>query len=48
MKQGARRWLWLLPLCAGIALVAVGIFLGEAQIVFTKAVNICLECIGIG
>lgn len=32
----------------GAAFVAVGIFRGEAQTVFQKAVQICMECIGIG
>lgn len=31
----------------GILLIT-GIFLGDAVLVFSKAVKICLECIGIG
>lgn len=32
----------------GIALMIFGIYRNELEILFTKAVNICLECIGIG
>lgn len=35
-------------LLAGILFVALGIMRQETQTVLTKAVNICLECIGIG
>lgn len=32
----------------GISLMLFGIFRGEISVIFQKAVNICLECIGIG
>lgn len=32
----------------GIVLIALGILRGEENIVWEKAVKICLECIGIG
>jgi len=35
-------------LIIGIALVVAGIVRTEHETVLTKAVNICLECIGIG
>lgn len=36
-------------LCAcGLAMMLYGIYRGEVAVVLKKAVNICLECIGIG
>ncbi len=32
----------------GIAFLCFGIYRGETMVVLRKAVNICLECIGIG
>ena len=32
----------------GVALIALGIWLGEATDIMRKAVVVCLECIGIG
>ena len=41
---------WTGPVLAvlGIALMIFGIYRGEVSVVFTKAINICMECIGIG
>lgn len=35
-------------LAVGAVFFCLGLLRGESDIVFTKAVNICLECIGIG
>ncbi|MCI1722435.1 MAG: thioredoxin [Lachnospiraceae bacterium] len=32
----------------GILFILLGIFRGEAAAVLNKAVNICMECIGLG
>ena len=32
----------------GIVMTFVGVYRGEAETVLTKAIRICLECIGIG
>jgi hypothetical protein len=32
----------------GVIFIVLGIYRGEVAIVFTKAIRICLECIGIG
>ena len=38
----------LLLLLAGAVCVAIGVWRGEAETVFRKAVNICMQCIGLG
>ncbi len=35
-------------LVASVALIAVGIYSGEPLEVLSKAVTVCLECIGVG
>ena len=38
----------ILAAAAGLVMMAVGISRGEMAVVLEKAVNICMECIGIG
>ncbi len=42
------RWWGLVLAAAGIVLMVFGISRGEMAVVLKKAINICLECIGIG
>ena len=44
----ARNILRIALFLVAVIMLAVGIADGEVQTVFQKAVNICLECIGIG
>lgn len=43
-----QSWIGAGTLIAGILLILAGIVRGETATVLTKAVSICLECIGIG
>jgi hypothetical protein len=43
-----RRWVTALLMLAAVGLLAAGIASGEPAEVSQKAVNICLECIGVG
>ena len=48
MLAKTRTWLPLLFVALGLVLIWLGVTRGEVYTVFTKAVNLCLECIGIG
>ena len=43
-----KQILQLILLAAGIILVTYGISRGEAAVVLSKAIKLCLECVGIG
>lgn len=43
-----RRNIGLLTLLISVGFLAFGIVRGEFKTVFIKAINICLECVGIG
>lgn len=46
-KDFARMFGVIAAIC-GVCLMIFGIYRGETAVVLQKAVNICLECIGIG
>ncbi len=48
MTKKCKNRIAAILLAFGIAFIAAGICRGEVETVFRKAVNICLECIGIG
>ncbi len=48
MSQFLEKYAKYLLLLLAVALMAYGIGRGEADVVWRKAVNVCLECIGIG
>lgn len=48
MGGSAPRWLGVAAAVCGLGMMAYGIFRGEMAVVLSKAIKICLECIGIG
>ena len=47
-KLADLKWTGIALAAAGILMMVYGIYRGEMAVVLTKAVNICMECIGIG
>lgn len=48
MENRTRLLIVILLLVFSVDLITLGVMRGEAVAVLTKAVNICLECIGLG
>lgn len=48
MKKQKKNYLAYTIIALGIALMIAGTLNGEISVVLNKAINICLECIGIG
>ena len=48
VKRKIPIWVTYVLILASIACTAFGIYRGEVDTVLTKAVNICMECIGLG
>ena len=42
------RWNGVFLAVLGLIMMGCGIYRGELTVVFKKAINICMECIGIG
>lgn len=47
-KANWNRRAWLVLLCIGIVCMVVGVMRREHLVVLQKAIQVCLECIGIG
>lgn len=43
-----KKFFQIILFTGGILFIGIGIARGEAESVLIKAINICLECIGIG
>lgn len=48
MDRNKRRIIQLTILLAGAVMIVYGVCRGETSVVLNKAVNVCLECIGLG
>lgn len=48
MKREVPLWATFALIFASIACMVFGIYRGEVNTVLTKAINICMECIGLG
>ena len=48
VKREVPVWVTAVLIFAAAACMAFGIWRGEMETVLTKAVNICMECIGLG
>jgi len=48
MSHREKAALQVFLLLAGVAMVCFGVWRGEAATVLSKAIKLCLECVGIG
>ena len=46
--QSKKAMIQVILLAVGAAMLCYGVWRGEVQIVLSKAVRFCLECVGIG
>lgn len=48
MSCGKKAAAQIVLLMAGAAMLCFGVWRGEAAVVLSKAIKLCLECVGIG
>ncbi len=48
MSCGKKAAAHIALLMAGVAMLCFGVWRGEAATVLSKAIKLCLECVGIG
>ena len=48
VKRTVPVWVTIALIVASIACMAFGIYRGELDTILMKAINICMECIGLG
>ena len=48
MSEKHRNLIAFSLILLGFCLIAVGVLRGEHTVIWRKAVNICMECIGLG
>lgn len=47
IKEKNKKWITMAVLAAAVCMIIAGISNGEPSVVLTKAITICLQCIGI-
>ena len=48
IAEGTRRRIAGVLLVAAVMMIIYGMYRGEVSVVLNKAINVCLECIGLG
>ena len=48
MSHGKKAAAQIALLLTGAAMLCFGVWRGEAEMVLSKAIKLCLECVGIG
>ena len=48
MSHGKKAAMQVALLLVGVAMLCYGVWRGEADTVLSKAIRLCLECVGIG